>query len=66
MRAKDIMSSPVVTVREDTSLKAVAGLLLEDDISAVAALNVAGQIVGIVSDTTSFPSRLSHLTNITF
>jgi CBS domain-containing protein len=51
MRAKDIMASPVVTVKEDTSLKAVASLLLEHDISAVPVLNVAGQIVGIVSDT---------------
>lgn len=50
MRAKDIMSSPVVTVTEDTPLKRVAALLLEHDISAVPVVDAQGGIVGIVSE----------------
>ena len=49
MRAKDIMSSPVVTVARDTPLKRVAEILLEHDISAVPVVDAAGEIVGIAS-----------------
>jgi CBS domain-containing protein len=50
MRAKDIMSSPVVTVREHTPLKRVVALLLEYDVSAVPVVDAQGGIVGIVSE----------------
>jgi CBS domain-containing protein len=51
MRAKDIMSSPVVTVTEDTPLKRVVALLLDHDISAVPVVDATGGIVGVVSET---------------
>jgi CBS domain-containing protein len=51
MRVSDIMSSPVVTVGPDVSIKAVAETLLSRDISAVPVLDRDGAIVGIVTET---------------
>src|SRR3954471_5803491 len=50
MRAKDIMSSPVVTVTPDASVTEVATLLLEKRISGVPVVDQAGQIAGIISE----------------
>ena len=50
MQAKDIMSSPVVTVTPDASVAEVAALLLEKRISGVPVVDHAGQIVGILSE----------------
>ena len=50
MQAKDIMSSPVVTVTPDASVAEVAALLLEKRISGVPVVDQTGQIVGILSE----------------
>jgi CBS domain-containing protein len=50
MRAKDIMSTPVITVSPDTRLKQVAGILLDHDVSAVPVVGGAGEILGIISE----------------
>lgn len=50
MRVRDIMSSPVVTVRPETPIKAVADTLVSRTISAVPVVDREGGIVGIVSE----------------
>ena len=50
MKAKDIMSTPVITARPDASLKQVAGTLVEHDISAVPIVDDVGDLVGIVTE----------------
>ncbi|RAG83343.1 signal transduction protein [Streptacidiphilus pinicola] len=50
MKAKEIMTSPVVTVTEDTPVPEVAALLRGRRISAVPVLDAAGAVVGLVSE----------------
>lgn len=50
MQAKDVMTSPVVTVAPDTPVAEVARLLLERHISAVPVVDADGRLVGIVSE----------------
>jgi CBS domain-containing protein len=50
MQAKDIMSSPVVTVTPDASVAEAAALLLERRISGVPVVDQTGQIAGILSE----------------
>lgn len=50
MRARDVMSTSVISVTPDTSVSDVAGLLLEHRISAVPVVDNAGNIVGILSE----------------
>jgi CBS domain-containing protein len=50
MRTGDIMTSPVVTVTPDTSLKEVAALLVERQINAVPVVDAGGRLCGIVSE----------------
>ena len=50
MKARDVMVSPVVTVRPSASVKEVARLLLEQRISAVPVVDDRGKVVGIVSE----------------
>jgi CBS domain-containing protein len=50
MRTRDIMTSPVVTVTPDTSLKDVAALLVERAINAVPVVDAGGRLCGIVSE----------------
>jgi CBS domain-containing protein len=50
MQAKDIMSSPVVTVTPDALVADVAALLLEKRISGVPVVDANGQIAGIISE----------------
>lgn len=50
MRAQDIMTSPVITVGLDTSIKEIADQLLEHRISAVPVLDSVGKLTGIVSE----------------
>jgi CBS domain-containing protein len=49
MNAKDIMTSPVVTVTPETSVREIAALLLELHISAVPVLE-GGRLAGMVSE----------------
>jgi CBS domain-containing protein len=50
MQAKDIMTSPVITVGPDTSVTEIATLLLERRISGVPVVDRDGTVLGIVSE----------------
>lgn len=51
MRAKDIMTTSVVTVTPDAKVDTIAKLLLDKHVSAVPVVRPDGSVVGIVSDT---------------
>jgi CBS domain-containing protein len=50
MKARDIMVSPVITVKPSASIQEVAKLLLARRISAVPVIDDQGKLVGIVSE----------------
>ena len=50
MNAAEIMTKEVVTVRPDTSVSEIAGLLLDNKISAVPVIDNDRHVVGIVSE----------------
>lgn len=50
MRAKDLMSSPVVTVQPGTAAKEAAGLLVTHGYTALPVVDAADAVVGIVSE----------------
>src|SRR5450755_3989260 len=50
MKARDVMVSPVVTVKPSSSVKEVATTLLERRISAVPVVDDQGKLVGIISE----------------
>lgn len=47
--AEDIMTSPAVTVNEETSIREIANLLTEKNINRVPVINRKGHLVGIIS-----------------
>lgn len=55
MRAKDIMTTPVVTVHPETTVKEAAALLVDHGISALPVVDEAGELVGIVSEADLIP-----------
>jgi CBS domain-containing protein len=50
MRARDIMASPVITVKPESSIRDVAQLFVERHISGAPVVDAAGKLVGIVSE----------------
>jgi CBS domain-containing protein len=50
VKARDLMTSEVVSVSPDTPLRDIAGLLLAHQISAVPVVDAAGTVVGMVSE----------------
>jgi CBS domain-containing protein len=50
MQAKDVMTTPVVTVTPDTPVAEVARTLLERRISGVPVVDAGGRLVGIVTE----------------
>src|SRR5262249_13067310 len=50
MNVKDVMTSPVLTVGLDTSLKEVAELLGRHRISGLPVVNDTGRVVGVISE----------------
>jgi CBS domain-containing protein len=50
MQASDVMTTDVVTVRPDTRVEQIAGLLLERRISGVPVVDADGRLVGIVTE----------------
>ena len=50
MRARDIMTAPVITVRPGTSIKAAAALLAEHGFTALPVLDEDDRLVGIVTE----------------
>ncbi|HEY7200606.1 MAG TPA: CBS domain-containing protein [Candidatus Dormibacteraeota bacterium] len=55
MRAKDAMTSPVITVTPETHCKDAAALLVRLRISALPVVDAAGQLVGLVSEVDLLP-----------
>jgi CBS-domain-containing membrane protein len=50
MKARDVMVSPVITVKSSASVKEVAQTFLERRISAVPVVDDQGKVIGIVSE----------------
>jgi CBS domain-containing protein len=50
MHARDVMISPVITVKPSTAVEEVARLFLEKKITAAPVVDDAGKLVGIVSE----------------
>jgi len=50
MKARDVMVSPVITVKPSSTVREVAKLLLERRISAVPVVDDQGKLVGMVSE----------------
>jgi CBS domain-containing protein len=50
MKARDIMVSPVITVKPSLSVREVARVFLERKISAAPVVDDAGNLVGIISE----------------
>jgi CBS domain-containing protein len=50
MRAADVMTKDVLTVRSETPVSVIAKLLLEQQISAVPVVDDKGKLVGIISE----------------
>ena len=55
MRTKDIMTTPVITVRPATGVKEAAALLVEHAISALPVVDEADELIGIVSEADLIP-----------
>jgi CBS-domain-containing membrane protein len=50
MKARDVMVSPVITVKASSQVRDVAQILLKHHISALPVVDDAGKVVGIVSE----------------
>jgi CBS domain-containing protein len=50
MRAEDIMTSPVIRVTPDTSIKEAAAILIQRKISALPVVNLENELVGVISE----------------
>jgi CBS domain-containing protein len=60
VQARQVMSSPVVTVRPGTTVRDAAALLLEHRITAAPVLDGTGGLVGIVSEGDLVGHRFGH------
>jgi len=60
MQARQIMTSPVVTVRSGTTVREAATLLLENRITAAPVLDAGGELIGIVSESDLVIDRFGH------
>lgn len=49
MKAKDIMSTNVITVQKDTTIEEIAHLLADNSISGVPVLDESGKLIGMVT-----------------
>lgn len=50
IRAKDIMSTRVITIREDASVKELADLFLKEAVSGVPVVDAQGSLVGMATE----------------
>src|SRR2546428_7299593 len=55
MRARELMSSPVITVSPDTPLKEVAELMLSRRVSGLPVVDGGDHLVGIISESDFLP-----------
>jgi CBS domain-containing protein len=60
MQARQIMTSPVVTVRADASIRDVAVLLLEHRITAAPVVDADGELIGMISEGDLVVDRFGH------
>jgi CBS domain-containing protein len=60
MQTRDIMTSPVVTVTPDTSLKAAAAALVDHGINAAPVVADDGRLLGIVSEADLLRPKSAH------
>jgi CBS domain-containing protein len=60
MQARQIMTTPVRTVRPETTVREAATLLLEHRITAAPVLDAAGELIGIVSESDLVVDRFGH------
>lgn len=60
MQARQIMTTPVVTVRPDTTVRDAAALLLQHRITAAPVLDADGELVGMVSEGDLVVDRFGH------
>jgi hypothetical protein len=60
MRARDITSSPVVTVTPGTTVKNAADLLASNRFTALPVLNSAGRLAGVVTEADTVRDRFPH------
>jgi len=60
MQARQIMTSPVLTVRPDITVREAATLLLENRITAAPVLDAGGELIGIVSESDLVADRFGH------
>ncbi|WP_066071502.1 CBS domain-containing protein [Alkalithermobacter thermoalcaliphilus] len=51
VKAKDIMTSEVITVKKDTPIEDIAKILIEKRISGVVVVDDENKVVGVVSET---------------
>lgn len=50
MKAREIMSSPVVTIRQDRTLEDAAQLMLEEEVGCLSVVDELGKLVGILTE----------------
>jgi CBS domain-containing protein len=50
MKAKDVMTPRVISVRQDATVLEAAGLMLQNQISGLPVVNAAGELVGMVTE----------------
>jgi CBS domain-containing protein len=60
MQARQIMTSPVVTVRPGTTVREAATLLLEHRITAAPVVDADSELIGIVSESDLVVDRFGH------
>ena len=60
MQARQIMTSPVFTVRAEASIRDVAVLLLEHRITAAPVVDADGELIGMVSEGDLVLDRFGH------
>jgi CBS domain-containing protein len=60
MRARDIMSSPVITVRPDTTVKEAANLLATHGFTALPVVDDDERLIGIVTEADLVRDRIPH------
>lgn len=51
MKARDVMTTPVITLRPDTPVNAAAALLVSHGFTAAPVMDAAGRVIGIVTET---------------
>jgi CBS domain-containing protein len=51
MKVKEIMTQPVIVVKEETTLEEIARIMLDNPIGCVPVVDVEGKLVGIVTET---------------